>query len=118
MDSNWYSNPKFLMLKADRKHAAIVVYWTGIAWTAAQGQDGFIPHFALGELGGTPKIAEELIEVRLWVPCEGGWEVHNYLDRQPAAEVGDARREQARKAAKARWAKERAKKTENGLKIV
>lgn len=118
MDSNWYSNPKFLMLRADKKWHAIFVYWASISWTAAQGQNGFIPAYALPEFGASTKDAEELVSVRLWEPCEGGWQVRNYLDRQPGAEEGEARSERARKAAKARWAKDRASKPASDLRIV
>jgi hypothetical protein len=117
-DSNWYSNPKFLMLRADKKWHAIYVYWAALGWTAAQGQHGFIPVYALPEFGGSPKDAEELVEVRLWELCEGGWQIRNYLDRQPGAEESEARSERAKKAAKARWAKHNASKVTGDLRIV
>lgn len=42
-------------------------------------------------------LANTLVEVGRWEPCEGGFRVHDYLDHQPSAEQIDASRTASRK---------------------
>jgi len=103
MDTQWPHNPKFLMLAEDGKWRAIAVYWASLAWSAAQGQCGFVPYYALSQILGTKKQAGELLEVRLWDPAEGGWSIHDFAEFQPSHEEHERRRKRAQDAALARW---------------
>jgi hypothetical protein len=103
METNWASNPKFLMLAEDGRWRAIAVYWAALAWSAAQGQCGFVPHFALTQIFGTRKQAAELVEVGLLDPVEGGWDIHDFAEFQPSHAEHELRRKRAQAAAYVRW---------------
>jgi hypothetical protein len=93
------------MLVDDKKWRAIAVYMAGLGWTGAQGQNGYIPAFALPMLHGTRKEAQELVEVGLWDLAQGGWDVHDWAEYQPSTEEHAKRSDRARQAAQARWHK-------------
>jgi hypothetical protein len=93
------------MLVDDKKWRAIAVYMAGLGWTGAQGQNGYIPAFALPMLHGTRKEAQELVEVGLWDLAQGGWDVHDWAEYQPSTEEHVKRSNKARQAAQARWHK-------------
>jgi hypothetical protein len=57
-------------------------------------------------LGGKPKDARDLIAAGLWVKVPDGWQIHDFLDRNPSREKVEAERAAARK----RVADARAKK--------
>lgn len=103
LDTAWPQNPKFLMLIQDKKWRAITVYMAGLAYCGAQGSDGFLPYYALQILHGTRREVAELCKVALWIPCEGGWQVNDWLDYQFSSEQHAIRTEKARKAALVRW---------------
>ena len=103
LETTWPSNPKFLMLSADRKWHAIAVYMAGLAWSGGQGQDGFIPFYALPAILGSPREADELCQVRLWYPCDGGWQINDWNEYQPSSEEHALRSKKARDAALYRW---------------
>jgi hypothetical protein len=103
MDTQWPHNPKFLMLVEDGRWRAISVYWAALGWTGAQGLDGFVPYYALPQVHATRKVAGELVEVSLWHPCEGGWEINGYIEFQPSSEEHALRSKRARDAAMVRW---------------
>ena len=50
MDTQWPHNPKFLVLVEEKRFKAITVYWGSIAWSGAQGLNGFLPAYALSSL--------------------------------------------------------------------
>jgi hypothetical protein len=103
MDNNWQTNHKFVALAAERQYHAITVYWGGVAHCSAQGLGGFIPAAVLRIIWGTPRIAATLIEVGLWEPVDGGWQIHDWDEYQLSdTEVAD-RRKRARNAAMIRW---------------
>lgn len=103
LDTQWPHNPKFLMLAEDKKWRAITVYMGGLAWVGAQGQDGFIPGYALPMIHGTRKEAVDLVEVGLWLMASGGWDINDWSDYQPSSEEHAKRSERAREAARKRW---------------
>lgn len=110
------------------------LHLAGVAYCAEQLTDGFIPTSVLpilaapmhgwvwiGEDGRSPvprdvfesrwyALADRLCDVGLWREVEGGYQVENYFYYQPPRadieEKQTQRREQARKAARARWDKE------------
>jgi hypothetical protein len=111
MDTQWPNNPKFLQLVEDKKWRAIAVYWAGLSWSGAQGQAGFLPAYALPMIHGTRREAADLIDVGLWVPSRGGWDINDWSEYQPTNEEHEARSQRARDAALVRWQKV------NGVKL-
>lgn len=103
LDNNWYSNPKFMMLAADRKWRAIAVYMAGIAYSGGHGLDGFIPYYALPAILGTQREVDELIGIHLWHLCDGGWLINDWGDYQLSSEENAKRSKKARDAALYRW---------------
>lgn len=107
MDSSWYENDKFAALLEDRKIAAVVAYWAGLAWSGGNGKGGFVPRLSLYTIRATAKIAADLVDVGLWVPVEGGWMIHDYDEYQLTSDEIEKRRQRARAAAEVRWSRER-----------
>lgn len=108
-DVAWPRNTKFLMLIEDKKFKAICLYWAALGWTAEQGQNGFVPYYALSSISGamTRRDAVDLVSVALWMETEGGWDIHDYAEHQPSTEEHAKRSERARNAAHVRWNKQR-----------
>ncbi len=111
MDTQWATNPKFLMLVEDRAFKAVCVYWAALGWSGAQGQSGYVPIYALPMVHGSKKEATQLVEVGLWDPAPAGWQIHDWADYQPSSEEHKKRSEKARAAAAARWNKQRGEAT-------
>jgi hypothetical protein len=99
-DDDFYDHPKWI--KAGPLGIALGSVST--AWCNRNLTDGFVPAAKVPTLisfdgiedGGqqvTPAgIAERLVEVGLWNAVPGGYEIHDYLDRQPSkAEVLEKR---------------------------
>jgi hypothetical protein len=67
----------------------------GLAYCQRMKTDGVIPTEALPVLGA-PEWAETapvLCQVGLWIPIDGGYQVHDYLDYNGSAEERDAKAE-------------------------
>ncbi|WP_223690086.1 hypothetical protein [Leifsonia poae] len=104
LDANFSSNHKTLALLGTKggDHAALV-YVFSLGYCAFNGTDGFIPKAAPGTFHGTAKDATLLVEVGLWKPIDGGWDVNDWAEYQPTTEESRARSDRARKAAAKRW---------------
>jgi hypothetical protein len=109
LDTQWPSNPKFLMLIEDKKWRSVCVYMAGLGYSGVHGTDGFIPAVALPFLHSTRREAADLVDVGLWEPAQGGWNVNGWTEFQPTPEDAQKRREKAQHAARERWAKAAAK---------
>lgn len=105
LDTQWPHNYKFLTLVEDRKWRAITAYMAGLAYSGAHGTKGFLPALSLPLCHATRKEAAELVEVALWIPAAGGWDINGWEEFQPETDDAEARRTKAKKAAQARWAK-------------
>jgi hypothetical protein len=103
LDTQWPQNPKFLMLIEDKKWRAVAVYMAGLGYSGAHGTKGFLPALSLPFLHGSKKEARELVDVALWVPQQGGWDINGWSEFQPETDDAEARRNRAIKAATARW---------------
>lgn len=83
---------------------AVCLWACGLMWCNTQkARDGFIPHVMVKVLYPMPRIEKataKLVEVGLWEPVEGGFQVHDYHDFQPSAE--DAESLSAKRAAAGR----------------
>jgi hypothetical protein len=105
-DTSLPDNPKILDLVDMRDgRSAGFVYCCGLAYSGKHGTDGFIPRSALARVNGRPADAARLVEVRLWIETDGGWQINGWDERQPSTEETQARRERAQKAASVRWSK-------------
>jgi hypothetical protein len=103
LDTQWPQNQKFLQLVEDKRWRAIAVYMAGLAWAGGQGQDGFIPGYALPMIHGTKKEAGDLVDAGLWHVTQGGWNINDWAEYQLSTEEYKRRSERARIAAEKRW---------------
>lgn len=104
IDEHMPDHPKVIAL-SDK---AFRLYVTSICYSSANKTDGEILPAALGRMGGTPKLAQELVSAILWdTTSRGGWCVHDYLkyNRSKVAiqAVSQTRREAGAKGAANRW---------------
>lgn len=106
LDTAFPSNPKLLAMLAEKDgHRAAVVYVCGLAWSGSHGTAGFITDEALPFIHARLTDAERLVRHGFWQREHGGWLVNGWEEFQGAGEEEQARRDKARKAAKARWDK-------------
>lgn len=90
---------------------AFRLYVRSISFSSANLTDGFISDRNLKLLGGTTKIAEELVKAQapggsdfgLWERVEGGYAIHDYAKHNRVQSDRDAATEKATKAASKRW---------------
>jgi hypothetical protein len=107
LDTNWYTNDKFVELHDRRRLGAVWLYMAGLAYCGQHELAGFIPARMLRILGGRPADADALVDVELWHKREGGWEIHDWAEfQQDGIEAQERRSAHARRAARARWDKE------------
>lgn len=82
------------------------LYVCGLAYCARYLTDGFIPAAQvrkLADVDDVTPLVTALVAVGLWRECEGGYEVHDYLDyNPPAAKVRAERAANAKRQAKFR----------------
>lgn len=105
LDTGFSQNPKILELVEDKKWQAIVLYVAGLGYSGQHGTDGFIPISALPFLHGNKNHANQLLNVGLWNPARGGFDINGWSDHQPSDEETKARKERAKAAAEVRWAR-------------
>lgn len=111
LDTSMPDNPKILRLLAMKEgHRAAFVWCCSLAYAGKHGTDGLIEDFALTRINGRPVDARRLVEVGLWDAADGGWQIHDWADRQESTDETRRRSEKARDAALKRWDQERAKK--------
>lgn len=103
LDDGFSENRKVLAVGGD----AAWLFVCGLCFCNRTLTDGRIPKAMVPRLSDRkyPKqLAAQLVGVGLWHDRGDHYEVHDYGDYQPTAEVVRAKREQARKAAQSRWA--------------
>lgn len=103
LDTSFPQNPKVLMLTEDKKWQSITVYIAGLAYSGAQGTDGFLPSSCLSFLHGTKRNATDLCTVGLWMARRGGWDINGWTEFQPSSDEHQERSKRARLAAEERW---------------
>jgi len=85
LDDQFTSHPKLIQAGP----LAGWLYICGLTYCARYLTDGFIPSPAVRLLADLKKNQEQvdsLVEAGLWVKCEGGYQVHDYLDYNPSSE--------------------------------
>lgn len=109
-DSDIASNPKIAEMIGEhgaRAKAAAFVYLAAIGYCAQHLTDGVLQRGALPLVHGSPADARMLVEAGLLAVEGKGWRVVNYEAHQPTRATTEAKSQQAREAAQARWGKER-----------
>lgn len=81
IDDKFHSHPKVMQAG----NAAIGLWTRCASYAAANLTDGFIPH-AIASLYGTKPQRNALVSSRLWVPVDGGYQMHDYTDMNPTRE--------------------------------
>ncbi len=109
LDANIGQHDKVLLLKSQPNGwRAFGVYILGLAWSGGQGTDGLIPSHVLPAIDATPKIAAQLVDVRLWEHAsDGAYQIRNWDIRQElnvVTEINEStRRRSSAKANCVRW---------------
>lgn len=104
VDDNLATHPK--VLKAG--NAAMGLWVRAGSWSGQHLTDGFVAAEALPMIG-TREQAERLVEVGLWDEVDGGFQFHQWEERQPSKASTEERRE-AERQRKAAWRAEQARK--------
>ncbi len=109
VDTNLATHDKVLDLlgRGAKAKGAAFVYVCSLAYCVGNGTDGFVAKAALPFIHGTAAEARLLMEARLWLQVEGGWQIPNFGTRQligaAAQSISDARSAAGKKGATARW---------------
>lgn len=91
---------------------ARALWTTAGSWCADQENDGHVPRHMLTVLDGTPREAQNLVDVGLWEVTNHGWIFHDWHDYQPTrTDLKNARDREREK--KRRW-RERAGRGTDG----
>lgn len=96
IDDGWHSHPKVLELTL----AAAGLWAKCGSWSAFHLTDGRVTRAAMRSLGGSAKLAAELVAAGLWVEADGGWQFHQWEQRQPTRAAVE--KERLQKAARQR----------------
>lgn len=116
LDTQFASNPKVLALVEDKRFKAAFAYVCSLGYSGVHGTDGYLPASCLPFLHATRADAGHLVEVGLWAPAPGGWEINGWSDFQESSEETQRRKERAQKGALARWEKERKRREEEAAR--
>ena len=106
VDDSLATHPKVL----EAGNAAMGLWVRAGAWCAQQLTDGFVSAAAVSMLGSRDE-AEALVAADLWTEVEGGFEFHQWDERQPSRADAEERREADRQR-KAAWRAAKASKRE------
>jgi hypothetical protein len=76
-------SPKMLALSLEAKG----LYWDCLGYSGSMEDESFVPaayvtHVTRDAVTPTEQLTESLVAARLWEPCDGGWMIHNYDERQ------------------------------------
>jgi hypothetical protein len=101
LDSAFPFNPKVQALLAEPGgHRAVTVYLCGLSYS---GLNGNLPAHALTSIHGKRADAAKLVDHNFWIPAQGGWDIHGWIEKQPSTEETQLRRKRAQDAALIRW---------------
>lgn len=91
VDDGFWSHPKTATLS----DAAVTLWVRAGSYCCQHLTDGFVKQAQL-RLLGEMSAAQELVDVGLWHPVEGGWEFHDWDEYQETSEIVKKRRDDAR----------------------
>lgn len=108
LDTAFPHNPKLLSLLGEKDgYRAALVYVCGLAYSGAQGSDGYIPEAALPFIHARRADADRLVAYNFWQKSPGGWEINDWAEFQQSSEETQARKgrlqDRSRKANCVRW---------------
>jgi hypothetical protein len=81
-------------------NAAMGMWVRAGSWSAQTLTDGFIPAHMLNSFG-SKSLAKKLVQSGFWVEAEGGYQFHEWEDRQPTREAVEKDRTAARERVRA-----------------
>lgn len=114
VDDKLHSHPKIVALFDGPCAGDALALWTlSGSWASDQRTDGFVPGGQAKRFGFKGKAASELVRVGLWVAVEGGYQFHQYLERNPSRAQLDSEKE--RSNARVAALREREKQRCNGV---
>jgi hypothetical protein len=90
VDDGFHCHPKVL----EAGNECVGLYVRCGSYCAQHLTDGFVPA-GVAALYGSAKLAAALVRARLWVPVDGGWQMHDYLNYNPSRDQVEADREAA-----------------------
>ena len=90
LDDSFHSHPKVMAAGNE----AVGLYVRCGTYAAQHSTDGFIPE-QVALLYGTRKLADTLVQAKLWRRARGGWRMPDYLDYNPSKESVDKERKAA-----------------------
>lgn len=105
-DTTTPSNPKVLGLldEGARGFRAWAVYTFALAYSGAHEYAGFIPKAAQRLIHATARDIDLLLAHGFLEAAEGGWQIHDWDAYQLTSAEMQARRDNAKRAARIRWA--------------
>lgn len=94
LDANIASHDKILHLLSQRDGAkAFVLYVCALGYSGGHGTDGQIPKYALSVIHGSEKLAQLLIDCRLWEYVDPmTYLIRNWDTRQELAAITEGKR--------------------------
>ena len=99
LDDRFHGNPKVLRVW-NTQPAAVGLYVMGITYCAQHETDGRVHEWFIASLTPLKRarntLVKALVDARLWVPAEDGWDLPDYLDFNPSHADLDAKRERER----------------------
>lgn len=107
IDDGFYDHPKLDRLGKDRL-SAVGLHWLAVSWSNRWLTDGAITRERVTKLGGTPRLADVLVDAGLWDRDGDGYRIHDFLEFNESkadveakrlAERDKKRRERAKGAA-------------------
>lgn len=91
VDDNLAMHPKAIAAG----NAALGLWVRAGSWCGQQLTDGFVPKAVAASLG-TSAQAKALVDAGLWTKVDGGWQFHDWTERQPTRVHVETERDKAR----------------------
>ena len=101
VDDNFYDHPKLDRLPAKDRLACIGLHWLAVSWCNRYLTDGEVPEDRVVRLGGSTRLATDLVTAGLWERTGDGYLVHDYLDYNQSRDQIERAREQRSAAGRA-----------------
>jgi hypothetical protein len=120
VDDQFAGHPKVVRIPRKVRLQALGLWLAAGCRCAQYLTDGFVSEEDLAELGGTPALAQALVDARvrpgdpgLWLVVDGGWQFHDWHLYQPTRASVEAEREATRKRVQ-QFRDRRRRERENG----
>lgn len=94
VDDNFYDHPKVMLVSLE----AIGLWTLAGSWSGRYLTEGVIPKRAIGKIGGTEALAQQLVDAGLWLDNGDSWRFHDWTDSNPTKEQVISKREKRAEA--------------------